>query len=54
MKVFIEKFHATIFFRSNFPYLWKNIRFTEKMLITLALEFLLKFSMNYSTNFVSK
>ena len=36
MTVFIEKFNARIFFRSNFPYLQKNICITEKIFITLA------------------
>ena len=36
MSVFKEKFHARTFFRSDLPYLRKNIRITEKMFITLA------------------
>ena len=39
MCIFTEKFHAKIFFSSNFTYLQKNIRITEKqMFITLAPE----------------
>ena len=36
MMLLAEKFHAKIFFRSNFLYLRKNIHITEKMFITLA------------------